>query len=414
MSHFIAQHTQVVRSYYTGIGKTKVIYVAAFFVAVAVTMVNLGVVLVAKDKLNVPPATIGWVGSMWAVAYAFGCLVVRPVFGRLLPRYLITLSNLCMALVCFAILHVSSIAWLLVLCALYGMAMGLFWPPIMGWLSTNSEGSALGRLIAKFNMSWVMGAVISPYLWGTLSERDVTLPILCAGIMLILNTAFVGGAALVLPKAPSECAQDEPDSTEAPVIDQSTPLRFPAWVGAFATFFGLGVLSTVFILEATANMGFPASTIGLLFLIRTLINGVTFVVLGKALFWHFRVWPMIVAQLLSAAVFVMLTVAGTSFLALAFLFAVYGITGGLSYVTSVFHGVSGSVARARRMATHEVLLALGMAGGAVIGAELYEATSMDHVYVLCAAILVLSALIQIALSGMQRRSRAFSKSSHPQ
>jgi len=396
MFSYISQRTEIVRSFYDGIGKTAIIYPSALLTALGLGLANLGIVFFARDIIEASPAAIGWLAGTWAVAYTIGCLSLRPVLGRFLPRYLMITSLLLMFSFILLLQFVSTLSVAFVVFALYGVSMSMFWPPLMAWLSTGAEGAALGRRFSRFNIMWCIGNTVSPYACGWLAERSARYPPLLGCVVFLLTAAFVGGAATVLPKAGGSRSTPEPLEATGDNGDGETSLRFPAWVGLFTSFFGLGAVLVAFPLAARSELGAGESVVGVVFLLRSLLSGVAFFFIGKTVFWHFRSLPMLTGQLLSALCFVCLCFSHTV-VPVAIFFALLGAFGGLSYSVSMFHGVSGSANRAKRMAVHESTLAFGIICGSASAGMLYNVSSMTHVYWLCAAVIFVGAAIQWAL-----------------
>ena len=88
-------------------------------------------------------------------------------------------------------------------------------------------------------------------------------------------------------------------------------------------------------------------------------------------------------------------------------FAVYiSLIGGIrafSYTSSLFHGISGSINRAGRIAVHEVLLNSGLIFGSVMGGLIYQNFSMTAVFYFCSSVAMLGALLQTGLYFLLRR-----------
>ena len=84
-------------------------------------------------------------------------------------------------------------------------------------------------------------------------------------------------------------------------------------------------------------------------------------------------------------------------LVLAFLIAFIGALRALSYNSSIFHGVSGSINRTGRVAIHESLLAAGLICGSSLGGIIYQKFSMTVVYYFCGAIVFFGAVMQSGL-----------------
>jgi predicted MFS family arabinose efflux permease len=279
--------------------------------------------------------------------------------------------------------------------AAHGFDVSLFWPPLMGWLSTDLEGRELSRTVSRFNLSWCTGMTLSPYLCGWLSERNSALPFLAGAPLCLAAGVFVAGACAALPRLQVR-RPDTPPAAPGGSGLRSTLLRFPAWIGLFASFFGVGVIASVFPLAARDVLGLTESRIGLLLLTRMVCNTVGFYLLGNMHFWHFRTWPMLSGQLLAVLVFLALAFT-VRVSAVALLFMATGFLVALSYSESIFHGVSGARHRASRMGIHESLLGMGLMVGPVVGGLVYQQHGMRAMYLACAAVLLAGIAVQVPL-----------------
>lgn len=65
-----------------------------------------------------------------------------------------------------------------ILISLYGFSVSLFFPPIAGWMSSGIEGASLSKAISRWNISWSTGTILSPYIAGFLSEKDIRYPVI--------------------------------------------------------------------------------------------------------------------------------------------------------------------------------------------------------------------------------------------
>ncbi len=371
-------------------------YLAAFLASLGLGNLSLGIVFFAKDRFDPAPVVVGWLTAVWCITYTVGCLGLRRVLTRFSPVREMVLAMLATAALTTGI-RLSPVLPLVFLCyALFGFALAFFWPSLMGCLSAGREGPTLARTMARFNLSWCAGAILSPYMCGWLNERQSGAP-LWMTVGLCSATALVVAAArrrdlrgpVATPAAP-------PAAPAAAPHDQSTPLRYPAWVGLYGSYFGQAILLAVFPLISRERGGMPESTIGLLLLMRALTNTAGFWGLGLLTAWHFRLSPMIAGQLLGAASFAILAwVRSPGLIALSL--ALIGLSNAVSYSASIFHGAAGSTNRARRMAIHESVLSLGIVSGAVLGGAVYGRTDYRLVYCMAAAVLAASAAVQATL-----------------
>ncbi|MBT3381858.1 MAG: hypothetical protein HN742_04410 [Lentisphaerae bacterium] len=83
--------------------------------------------------------------------------------------------------------------------------------------------------------------------------------------------------------------------------------------------------------------------------------------------------------------------------AIAVLLVLMAVFAAQSYSSSLFHGVSGSIRRASRMAIHESLLSAGLFVGSCLGGQIYESSGMVALYSFCAVALLACAVAQAGL-----------------
>lgn len=398
---YVNHPRQLLRAISAGIGKSGVILPAAFATEGSMGLLTLGMIFYTREVFGVPPSLVGWIAATWQACYVAGCLTMGPVGEKVRPRHSMILSTGGMCLAILGILLSRSLAPVFFFYGLFGLSMSLFWPPLMSWVSTGVEGTPLGRAMSRLTMAGSAANVISPYVAGSLSTLSVRYPLYAAAALLAANCLFLGGAAAALPKIRADRHLDEGKKAAEGKEDRSTPLRFPAWVGLFATFTVLGVILTVFPMHARDGLGLSKRTIGALLLVRALCTAAGFVIVGRTRFWHFRLAPMSVGLGLLAAFAVLMAVARAPW-PLAFTLGAIGPLISLGFSESFFHGASGSNRRAARMAIHEALLAGGLIAGSAAGAQVYQWFSMPVLSLGCAALLGAAILLQLLLA--RRRS----------
>lgn len=392
----VSQTRQFLRSLYTGIGKSSVIFPSAFLIATAISIIELGIIFYIKDIFGATPSQVGYFTALWSFCYIIGCVSIRPFFNRILPRYLMIGSTLLMSLLILLLLFTKNFAYAYVYYSLYGVAMSFFWPPILGWLSQDMEGPQLGKSMAYFNLSWNAGLIIGPFAAGILSSVSPEIPLYAGSFLCLLTGILITVTSFLLPKIRADRDVDADRNREASKLDTSTILRFPGWVGMFTTFVVMGVVINIFPVFARDELLLRKEVIGLLMQSRTFIAMFVFVVLGHTTFWHFRVSQMIVGQVGLACVVFSMSFFSSPYV-LALLIALIGALRALSYNNSLFHGVSGSINRTGRMAVHEALLAAGLICGSALGGWLYQHHSIVAVYNFSAACVLFGASVQGAL-----------------
>ena len=394
---YISQRRQLIKSFYAGIGKTAVIFPSAFLMSLGSGLISLGMVFYMRDIFNAAASEIGMLFALWSLCYISGCIFIRPLFDRVLPRYTLVIATLCMSAFTIPIHFVKSAVWIYVLFVCYGFSTSLFWPPLMAWVSDKIEGVELSRTISRFNLSWSTGLIISPFLAGWLSERAAELPLYCGSSLFLLTSFMIVGAILALPGMRKDKRAELSVRIQNGGMGKDTLVRYPAWVGVYAAHVVSGVILVVFPVSARADLCMSKSLIGLLLLSRALFMTVGFVILGRTAFWHFKVSPLLLGQVCLAISLVFMFYIRSPLL-IGFNLAVMGLLMALSYSSSLFHGVSGSTNRAKRTAIQEALLSAGFFSGSLIGGILYQRYSMAAVYWFCLNLVLVGVIIQAGLS----------------
>ncbi|MCK4261562.1 MFS transporter [bacterium] len=394
---YISQRRQLIKSFYTGIGKTAVIFPSAFLASLGSGLIALGIVFYMRDIFNASASQIGLLAALWSLCYISGCIFLRPLFDHVLPRYTMIIATFCMSVLTLSIHFISSIVWIYVLYGFFGLSTSLFWPSLMAWFSRKIEGVELGKTISKFNFSWSAGLIISPFLAGWLSERAAELPLYFGSSLFLLTSFMIVGAILVLPGIRKDRDTELSVRTQNRENGKDTPLRYPAWVSLYTTYVVMGVILIIFPVYARDNLSMSKSIIGLLLLSRALFMTIGFVILGRITFWHFKSSLMLLGQVCLAISLIFMTYVRSPLL-LGPVLAFIGLLMALSYSNSLFHGVSGSTNRAKRMAIHESVLSAGFISGTSIGGVLYQRYSMSTVYWFCLSLVLVGVIIQAGLS----------------
>jgi len=386
------------------INNTFVIFPGAFLTALGEGMINLGLVFFLRERYGASPSLIGWFVGFSVLVYILGCLGLRPFLDRLRPQILLpsALAGIILSLILLYLLPILPLSFLF--SALYRLALALFWPPVMGWLSRGVEGDQLSRRQGRFNLSWSLGLVASYSLSGLASERAVALPILLTAGIFGVYLAFLLACLAAFPLLRRLDPGNSSATTSTPPggTPEGTPLRYPAWVGMFAAYVVSGMIAAVFPLFASDALQISKTAVGTLISARTLTQSLGFLLLGVVGFWQFRRRYIVLGQLYLAMLLVLMTQARTvGFFAV--LFPLLGLAMALSYSSGLFYGIAGSRHRAGRMAIHESLLSGGYITGATVGGYLYQHFSMTAVVLFCLACSLTAVLAQTTFLSILRR-----------
>ncbi len=399
---YISQQHQVLRAILSGIGKTAVIYPITVLSGVACGTVDLGIIFFASETLGAGPAQIGLLIASRFLLYVTGCMVFRGLLSKYPPRYSILISCSLISLCLFWAFFIKSLVSAFILFGIAGIALALFWPPIMGWLSSDFEGKQLNKAMGLYNLCWSAGVIVSPLIAGWLGEKDPRLPIGVGAGLFLLNAAIVFGAIMALARI-SEDDQKADRSFAKPTDGKgSCFLRFPAWVGLFSCFALAGAIGNVFPLSGQFDLNMSKQIIGVLFTARIASQTLALGMMGRTSAWHFRPGLIFLSSIGFAALPIFMMRAETM-AGLAPAFCVLGLFVAFNYSSSMFHAMTGSTNRTSRMAIHEALIASGLVVGSASGGAIYQWLDMPSVYLFCAALMALTACAQFIMIAAQKK-----------
>jgi DHA1 family inner membrane transport protein len=364
---------------------------SAFLTSLGIGVVNLGMLFVVKEGYGAGPAIVGWFAALWAMAYFAGCILLRPL-ARVLPAHAsMAIMNLASAGLFAAHLALPGLVSAFLIYGLYGLATALFWPRLMGWLASGLEGPALSRASGAFSLSWSAGGVISPFLAGVLSEREIFLPVYVGAAVFAFAGLFLLAGRRIAPSPPLAAATSSRDAA-----DRSTSLRYPAWIGVFLVYAFISVFFTIFPLFAKDELGLPESSIGFILLLRAASSAFGFWLFGRLSYWHFKPGHIALAVLAALALDIVL-IAARSPVAIALCLVLGGLVLADIYGKSIFYGSSGARDLDARMTVHEALLTAGQIVGSIVGGLVYQTVSWSAVFVVLAAIMAAGLGAQVYL-----------------
>jgi len=259
--------------------------------------------------------------------------------------------------------------WLMMgMALLIGVSMAFFWPYLMGWLSIGHEGRDLNRRLGMFNMAWISGGIISPWVGGVLVERSSLLPLVAAEVGMVLCLVAVSFVRGEIGESAGQGNNSVPDDCNEALLLR---FRWIARIGLLCALVCVGLVRTQLgLLLVGPLLGYSESDFGKVITVVSLAYFAVFAAVGKWHFWHFRIVVLIGAEILVVLSMVIILASSRlwEFFAAA---AVLGTSASFIYASHLYYGVSGSKRRSRRMAIHETTQALGVVVGSLAGGYLY-------------------------------------------
>jgi MFS family permease len=370
---------------------------AAFVCDFAIGMVALAVQNLGIYVLDAPNAVLGLFATLGAGAYSLGCVFAGTLSDRFGRRRCVVAGCLGAAAVWLLIPHMHSWASLLIILPLPGAFLSLFWPSVQAWIAELSTSPRLlSRNLSLFNIVWSIGLMLGPVVTGYMWLASPTWTFLMPALMVLGLVPL----ALTTPRGQSQ-EEAGPAPAENGRADGDRFLRL-AWIGNFAAWFAGGVIMAMFPkLGYTLHYSEP-HTGWLLFSFR--VGQVAlFIATLYVHRWQYRLWPMLLGEVLAAAG--LLAAAATDSSAVfAAGFAIAGLAAGMTYVSSLFYSLHGRTSgKGRTSGLHEAVLGGGGFLGPLLGGLCAQFIGLRAPFVLAAAVLLLACIAQVQLAARARR-----------
>lgn len=384
----------------------SILFVASFLMSLASGIENYALIFYVRDLFHADKTAIGLISSAFDLAYLGGILAFLA-WKKPHPRGVLWFAAWAMAASIAVYLLAPDWTVTFVFHAAFGLAMALFWPRIMGWLSWGVEGRELAQTMGRFNFSWAFGGILAPWVGGLMVEADLRLPFWTAvGLLTLLGLLMPLGSRLFPefrrpqdPPAAAKTGVGPAGAAEAAPLRPSD-LRLPGRLGIGGAYFLLGVLLFIFPAYAKESLGFSESLSGSFLLVRLAVATLGFGLWGRWPFWHERFWPLAVGMSALGGL-TLAFLAGSQAWHFALLFAAVGLVFSFLYSYALFHGVAGSANRERSMTIHEAVLNLGLFAGTLLGGWVSQTWSMGTAFGLVAVVTGALLTLQVVLRGRQ-------------
>ncbi len=309
-----------------------------------------------------------WQGGRFAQRYGYFTSLKTGFAGL---ATCLTLGALVPTLPAFLLVYVG---WIATVC--------FVWPALEALISDGVGDSVLPKNIGIYNLVWSAGAssmfFIGGALYETLGHNSVFwLPALIhAGLCLFV---FCLGKNPV-HTSPSVQQAAAPHPLEPAAFTQAvSPQTFLRMVWLVIPFSYIGITTVVAIIPSLATtLRLSTAEAGLFCSIWMFARLGTFAVLWRWTGWHYRFRWLVSAFVGLTAGFSLLLLS-TSFAVLVAAQAVFGVSAGLIYYSSLFYSMDVGETKGEHGGLHEAMIGAGMCLGPLVGAlSLYLAPGCPH------------------------------------
>jgi predicted MFS family arabinose efflux permease len=254
-----------------------------------------------------------------------------------------------------------------------------------------------------FNISWSLALVITTLIGAYILKIDTTIAILVSALFVTVAFVFISVAPASQDTGTPNNTDDQRQSPET-IDPLNQAFISMSRLGLVTGCLALGLFRTQLALFFTENLGFSKSQFGILTALYCLANFAGFYLTARTKSWHHKLSPFISSQLI-IAVAMLIILFSTSLIWLYAAAAFIGIGQSFVYASHQFYCLSGKVKRSGSMAIHEILIAIGYAGGSIAGGYLAEYLSRYWPYWFGFAAVMIALAVQALIFASHKKGK---------
>ncbi len=375
-----------VKSKYIGL------YLAPFFLDMCMGSITIAVPLMAIS-LGVSSLWLGILGSSMGITYISLCFFFGKLSERWHRKNLLVLGSFVYVAAFLFFSFSSQIYHLFLSMLLLGVAGAMFWPTLEAWIAEKKSKRTLIQKMALFNISWGTGFAVGPLIGGILFGMNFKLPFYFAFFV----SVFV--LFILFYKTPKvSLATKNKSFTDKALLSEDPPHSFSLYIKISRMANFILCLCTGMVWYIFPKLGIQLqispSFLGLLMFTLSFTRVLTFYGLGRVQRWHYRIFPLVLFQLIAAVGLIIIFIANS--LPLFFLaFVFIGVGLGMTFSSSLFYSVNVTSQKGPSAAIHETVLMSGFLLGPLMGGAVAQEFSLRAPYLVVAAIVVVGIFTQL-------------------
>ncbi|NOX97013.1 MAG: MFS transporter [Nitrospirae bacterium] len=371
--------------------RKQLLYLSALIMDMCVGIVLFAIPLFLIERLHASAFIIGLTGSLGALGYSLFCLGTGRLSDKLGRKKVVTIGLGIFISAYFLIPFVRSLFPVFILVILGGIGMSMFWPPLQAWVAESTEKKRLIESLGIFNISWSVGLMLGSLLGGILFPLGSGVPFYFA----VGQTVVLLLIILQLSEVQKRPLPEELKTADENILIDKTSFLFIAWMANFVSWFIVIMLRNLFPVLAV-NLEISPRVLGvLIFLIYFSQTGM-FILLRRFRGWHYRIGPLLFCQGL-ASIGLIIGFFTSSILLFGISFILMGVSGGMTYFSSIFYSLDSLSAKGKKTGFHESILGTGALLGPLFGGLAARYYNLRAPYLLGLILLICAMLLEVVI-----------------
>lgn len=370
----------------------RFLYLSSLIMDMCIGMVLFAVPLFLIKRLQASVFVIGLTGSLGALGYSIFCLGTGRLSDRLGRKKVAIMGIGIFVSTYFLITFVRTLFPVFILVFLGGIGMSMFWPPVQAWVAESTEKKRLIESLGVFNISWSMGLMLGPLLGGMLFPLGTSIPFYFA----VGQAAILSFVILQLSEPQKKPLLCEPEVWSEKGIVNKASFLFIAWMANFVSWFIVIMLRNLFpVLAVTLEMS--PRMLGFLIFLVYISQTAMFLLLRHLRGWHYRMEPLLLCQGLAAGGLI-IGFFTSSVLLFGISFVLIGVSGGMTYFSSIFYSLDSSPAtKGKKTGFHESILGTGGLLGPLFGGLVARYYDLRAPYLLGLTLIICAMLMEVVI-----------------
>ncbi|MFH1612803.1 MAG: MFS transporter [bacterium] len=366
-------------------------YLAAFLGALCVGIFSVALPLYLIDKFQITSFFLGLFAAIWAFLYAIIAIIAGNLCNTISQKKLILMNCILIAIIYFFIIMAKSLNQIFLLGCFSAISWGIFWTPLLSWLSHKVEPKKLTKTIGIYNISWCSALAIGSFINGFFYKIYNWLPFVVISILSIINMIVISKEPCLKHHYQNYQIEKKSINNKKNIWDVDNLFLYLVWILNF-----IGAMIICHFPKLAYSLNIDVIAISTIISFISLSQCIMFFILTKKTFWKSKFWPFFTLQSIICLGLLGITLSNNIYL-WASVFLALGVLKSFTYFLSIFHSANDIENRSQKVGIHEAIVGISGSLGPLLGGIFVYYWGLKAPYFLCFVILGIATILEIGI-----------------